>query len=158
MWKKFVKWWYFHLANPVIRKGERGGFRWCFRRFWLEISSLSGNFKARFTAAEYPFSYLLAGKADDNIVGFCEMLYSVGMLLTTDQGFVNDINKAVQKYDKRLQKANAPKEDETEERIDLEYVKGIQKFVEMPKNDRRLQMHDTDKRFKKAAKKIEHEE
>lgn len=158
MWKKFVKWWYFHLANPVIRKGERGGFRWCFRRFWLEISSLSGNFKARFTAAEYPFSYLLAGKADDNIVGFCEMLYSVGMLLTTDQGFVNDINKSIQKYDKRLQKANAPKEDETEERIDLEYVKGIQKFVEMPKNDRRLQMHDTDKRFKKAAKKIEHEE
>jgi hypothetical protein len=157
MWKKFVKWWYFHLANPVIRKGERGGFRWCFRRFWLEISSLSGNFKARFTAAEYPFSYLLAGKTDDNIVGFCEMLYSVGMLLTTDQDFVNDINKAIQKYDKRLQKANAPKEDETEERIDLEYVKGIQKFVEMPKKDRRLQMQATDKRFKKVSKKLQDE-
>ncbi len=157
MWKKFVKWWYFHLANPVIRKGERGGFRWCFRRFWFELSSLSGNFKARFTAAAHPFGYLLAGKTDDNIVGFCEMLYSVGMLLTTDQGFVNDINKAIQKYDKRLQKANAPKEDETEERIDLEYVKGVQEFVDMPKSERRKQMRATDKRLKKVSKKLQDE-
>lgn len=158
MWKKFVKWWYFHLANPVIRKGESGGFRWCFRRFWLEISSLSGNFKARFTAAGHPYGYLLAGKTDDNIVGFCEMFYSVGMLLTTDQGFVNDINKAIQKYDKRLQKANAPKEDETEERIDLEYVKGVQEYVERPAKERRKQDRETNGRFKKAVKKIENEE
>lgn len=158
MFKKFVKWWYFHLANPVIRKGERGGFRWCFRRFWLEISSLSGNFKARFTAAEHPYGYLLVGKTDDNIVGFCEMIYSVGMLLTTDQGFANDINKAIQKYDKRLQKANAPKEDETEERIDLEYVKGVQEYVERPEKERRKQDRETNGRFKKAVKKIENEE
>ena len=158
MWKKFVTWWYFHLANPVIRKGERGGFRWCFRRFWLEISSLSGNFKARFTAAEHPYGYLLVGKTDDNIVGFCEMIYSVGMLLTTDRGFVNDINKAIQKYDKRLQKANAPKEDETEERIDLEYVKGVQEFVEMPKKERRKVERDINGRFRKAVKNLEKSE
>jgi len=158
MFKKFVKWWYFHIANPVVREGERGGFRWCFRRFWLEISSLSGNFKARFTAAEYPYGYLLAGKTDDNIVGFCETLYSVGMLLTTDQGFVNDINKAIQKYDKRLQKANAPKEDETEERIDLEYVKGVQEFVETPKKERRKRVKAVDKKFKAAARNLQKEE
>lgn len=158
MFKNFVKWWYFHLANPVIRKGERGGFRWCFRRFWLEISSLSGNFKARFTAAEHPYGYLLVGKTDDNIVGFCEMIYSVGMLLTTDRCFVSDINKAIQKYDKRLQKANAPKEDETEERIDLEYVKGVQEFVEMPKSERRKRVKAVDKKFKAAARNLQKEE
>jgi hypothetical protein len=158
MWKKFVTWWYFHLANPVIRKGESGGFRWCFRRFWLEISSLSGNFKARFTASEHPTSYLLAGKTDDNIVGFCEIMYTVGMLLTRDQGFVNDINKAIQKYDKRLQKSNAPKEDEAEERIDLEYVKGVQDFVEQPKSERSKRAKAVDKKFKAAARNLQKEE
>ena len=143
------------MSNPKVRSGEKGGFKWVFRRFWLEITTLSGNFKARFTAGEHPYGYLIAGKDDDNISGFCEMLYMVGMLLTTDQGFVNDIRKAIDKYDKRLQKQNPVVEDETEEKIALETEKAVQEHIEMPKKERRKVESDINGRFKKAMKDVQ---
>jgi hypothetical protein len=127
---KLRNWWWFHVRNYKVREGEKGGFKWVFRRFWLEITTLSGNFKARFTAGEHPYGYLVAGNDDDNINGFCETLYMVGMLLTTDQGFVNDIQKAIAKYDKRVQKENPVVEDEVEERIAIEDVKQVQEKAE----------------------------
>lgn len=137
MRKFFTNFWWFHVRNGKVRKGQKGGFKWVFRRFWLEISTLSGNFKARFTAAEHPYGYLLAGKGDENIEGFCQMLYMVGMLLTTDQGFVDDVAKAVKKYEKRLEKENPVDEDETEEKLALEFEKQVQERVETPKRYRR---------------------
>lgn len=130
MLTKFRKWWLFTMRNPIIRKGEKGGFKWVFRRFWLEITTLSGNFKARFTAAEHPYGYLLAGKDDVNIEGFCQTVYEVSMLLTTDQGFVNDIQKAIRKYSSRLEKQAKVVEDEIEEKIALETERQIQEKVE----------------------------
>ena len=118
------------MRNPIIRKGEKGGFKWVFRRFWLEITTLSGNFKARFTAAEHPYGYLLAGKDDVNIEGFCQTVYEVSMLLTTDQGFVNDIQKAIRKYSTRLEKQSKVEEDEIEEKIALETERQVQEKVE----------------------------
>ena len=124
------------MRNPIIRKGEKGGFKWVFRRFWLEITTLSGNFKARFTAAEHPYGYLLAGKDDVNIEGFCQTIYEVSMLLTTDQGFVNDIQKAIRKYSSRLEKQAKVVEDEIEEKIALENEKQVQEYVEKPRRHR----------------------
>lgn len=140
------------MANPVIRKGEHGGFKWKFKRFWLEVETLSGNWKARWTAAEHPYAYLLASKDDSQIEGFCQIAYSVGMLLTTEQGFVNDVVKALKKYDARLQKSAKVENDETEEKMALEEVKQVQKLVEMPKKERKKVAKDIDKRFKKSAK------
>lgn len=149
-------WWYFHIANPVVRKGESkdGAFKWVFRRFWLEISTLSGNFKVRFTANEHPYAYLLAGKTDGNIIGFCQMVYMLGQTLTRDQGLVNDVQKALQKYEKRLNKqaaAEAKVEDETDEKIALEEVKRVQEHIELPRKERRKVEKEIDKKFKKAV-------
>lgn len=158
---KIQMWWYFHLANPVVRKGEHGGFKWEFRRFWLEISTVSGNFKARFIADEHPYAYLLAGKTDDNIIGFCQMVYMLSKLITTDQGLVNDLYRVLAKYDKRLQKKAAGEvvEDETEEKIALETEKQIQEHIELPKKERRKVERDINGRFKKAVKEAQiHEE
>lgn len=153
--RKIQKWWLFNIANPVIRKGEHGGFKWKFRRFWLDIETLSGNFKCRFMAAEHPYAYLLAGQDDENIHGFCQMIYYVGMLLTTDQGFVNEVAKAITKYSKRLEKSEKIEENETEEQMALEQVKQVQEVVEMPKKERRKYDRDVDRRFKKAVKEAE---
>ena len=131
MFKKIRKWWLFHVVNHKVREGEKGGFKWCFRRFWLEISTQSGNFVARFTAAEHPYGYLAAGETDENIHGFAQILYEVGMLLTTDQGFANDIGKAINKYQKRLEKAAEVVEDETEEKIAVEEVKAVTQVSQM---------------------------
>ena len=144
--------WYFRIANPVVRKGEKGGFKWVFRRFWLDISTVSGNFSARFMADENPFGYLMAGKADDNIVGFCQTVYYLGKTLTTDQGLVDDIGKAIAKYEKRLEKAGAAASEKEDEDIAMKEVKAVQEIVEMPKKERRKYERDVNGRIKKAVK------
>lgn len=152
---KIQMWWYFHLANPVVRKGERGAFEWEFRRFWLEISTVSGNFKVRFMADAHPYAYLLASQGDENIHGFCQTVYLLSKTLTTDQGLVDDVAKALSKYNKRLDKqaASGIVEDETEEKIALETEKQIQEHIELPKKERRKVERDINGRFKKAVKK-----
>ena len=158
MLKKIQKFWWFTFKNPKVRQGEAGGFKWCFRRLTLIVSTMSGNFKARFTAAEHPFGYLVSSKDDSQIQGYCQMLYTIAMLITTDQGFVNDLSRAIQKYDKRLQKANPIVEDETEEKIAMEEVKQVQEYVEKPENERRKLDREVNGRFKKAVKNLEKSE
>lgn len=149
--------WYFRIANPVVRKGEKGGFKWVFRRLNMTIETLSGNFKASFTADEHPFGYLAASKDDTNIHGFAMTMYEIGKLLTTDQGFVDDVQKAIVKYRKRLEKQAAGDvvEDETQEKIALETEKQIQEVVEMPKKERRKYERDVNGRFKASVKDLE---
>lgn len=130
----FRKWWLFTFENPVVRKGESsdGAFKWVFRRYWLEITTLSENFTCRFTADEHPYGYLLSGKGDENIIGFAQTLYTIGKVVTTDQTFVGDISKAFKKYNDRIQKAAAQKvvEDAFEEKVAVEEVKQIYEKVE----------------------------
>ena len=158
--EKILKWWWFTFRNPVIREGESGGFRWRFRRFWMEVETLSGNFKARFMADEHPYAYLLAGKTDDNIIGFCQIVYMLSHTITTDQGLVNDVRRVYQKYENRLQKqaASGVVEDETEEKIALETEKQIQEHIELPKKERRKVERGIDGKFKRAVKEAEKHE
>lgn len=151
--EKFLKWFWFTFKNPVVRKGEAGGFRFVFRRFDLTIETLSGNFKAKFMADEHPYSVLVGCEQEKTIHGYCALLYQIGKLMTTDAGFVGDLQKALSKYDKRLQKQaeSNVKEDETEEKIALETEKQIQEVVEMPKNERRKYERGVDGRFRKAV-------
>jgi len=160
MWKKIQTWFWFTFRNPKIRQGEAGGFKWCFRRLDMTIETLSGNFKARFTAAENPYAYLLASDDDSQVEGFCQILYSVGMLLTTEQEFVDSITKALRDYDKRLNKKAASEvvEDETDEKIALEEVKQVQEYVDRPENERRKLDREVNGRFKKAVKNLEKSE
>ena len=155
MWDKIKKWWWFTIANPIVRKGESGAFKWVFRRFWLEISTVSGNFKVRFTAAEHPYGYLMAGKDDSNIIGFCQTVYMVSMLLTTDKGLVDDVSKAVKKLEKRIQKANPIEDDALEDEMALEQEKAVQERVEMPRRYRRKADRETDRKFRENLKKAE---
>lgn len=152
---KLVKFWYFTFRNPVVRDGEKGGFKWRFRRFWLEISTLSGNFQACFTAAAHPFGYLLSSKDDSgNIEGFCQTLYTVGMLLTTDQQFVDDIQGAIARYEERTSADNPPVEDEVEEESALEEVKAAQALEDLPRKARKA----LEKRTKETLRAIVAEE
>lgn len=163
IWQKIQQWWYFYLANPVVAKGERGGFKYKFKRFWLEIETVSGNWKMRSTASENPYGYLLASvnaKNEENVYGLAEIMYMLQALLTVDQGLVNDVQKAISKYEKRLEKQAAGEvvEDETEEKIALETEKQIQEVVEMDKKTRRKYSRDVDRRFKEAVKEAEKHE
>lgn len=145
---KILKWWYFKVKNPVTRKVEKGGFKWVFRRFWLEISTLSGNFSARWTAAPHPYGYLQAG-SDDQVQGFAQRMYLIGQLLTTDQQFVDDIDLAIKNYEERL--SSVEQEDEIEEAA-LEEVRQVQEYVDMKPKERKKYERDVNGRFKKAVK------
>ena len=146
----------FNFQNPVVRKGEHGGFKWTFKRCWLTIETVSGNFKARFTAAEHPYGYLMAGKEDNNIEGFCQMLYQVGMMLTTDQKLVDDINNAFIRYEKRL--VAEVEEDEGEQIAAIKEVQAVQEHIELPKKERKQRERDINGRFKKVVKEAEKNE
>lgn len=145
------------MQNPSVRKGEVGAFKFNFRRYDLIISTLSENFKVRFTADKDPYGYLLASKDDTNIHGFALTMYEIGKLLTTDQGFVDDVQKAITKYHKRLEKQAAGEvvEDETQEKIALETERAIQEHIELPKKERRKVERDINGRFKKAVKDVQ---
>lgn len=118
----------------------------------MELGTKSENWSAKWTAAEHPYGYLVSGKDDANIIGFCQTMYEIGMLLTTDQGFVNDIQKALKKYSARLEKQAKVVEDETEEKIALESEKAVQEFVELPEKEKKKETKRIDKKFKKAVK------
>lgn len=152
--EKLLKFWWFRFRNPVIREGKTEAFSWRFRRFWFEASTASGNWKAKWTAAEAPYGYLLAGETDENIIGFLQFMYSLGMLLTQDQGLANDVAKAINKYQKRLEKkaASGVVEDETEEKIALETEKQIQDHIELPRKERKKVERDINGRFRKAVR------
>ena len=158
--EKIKKWWYFHFAIPVVREGEAGGFLWRFRRFWMEIESKSGNFKARWMADKDPYGMLVTGENDENIHGFALTVYLVSTLLTTDQKFTNAVQKALKDYEKRLtSKAKSEmKEDETEEEIAIEEVKQVQEYVEMSEKERKAYDKEVDRKFKKAAKEAQKHE
>lgn len=143
------------MRNPIVRKGEHGGFKWKFRRFWLELETLSGNFKCRFTAAEAPYGYLLAGKGDENIEGFAATLYEIGMLLTTDQTFVDDIQGAIRRYEQRLGETELEKDGEE---AAIAEERALQEHLELPKKERRKAEKRIDKEFKKTVKKAKNEE
>ena len=160
-WQKIQRWWYFYLANPVVAKGERGGFKYKFKRFWMEIETVSGNWKMRSTASENPYGYLLASvnaKNEDNVYGLAEILYMLQALLTVDQKLVDDVKKALENYEKRMEGVVPNNEDETDEKIALEEVKAVQEVVEMPKKERRKYERGVDGRFKKAVKDLEKSE
>lgn len=162
IWTSIQRWWLFNIANPKVRQGETvdGAFRWCFRRYDLTISTLSGNFTAKFAADSHPFGYLLAGESDENIIGFAQTIYFLSKSLTTDQELADDIGKAYKRYIDRLSKQSAAevKEDEIEEKVALEEVKQVQEYVEASPKGKRQRERDANGRFKKVVKELEKSE
>lgn len=157
---RILKLWYFTFRNKVVWKGEKGGFRVKFRRFWVEAESLSGNWKARWTAAEFPYAYLLAaatGENEETVWGYVERMYMWSMVLLQDAQLAKDMDAAFEAYQKRLEPQQV-EENEEEEKEALEEVKQVQEYVETPKKERRKQDREANGRFKKAVKDLEKSE
>lgn len=148
------------MANPVVKTGEKGAFRWVFRRYTLEVETLSGNWKARWTADDSPYVHLMACENDDDIRKYFEIIYEVSKLLMTEQRFANDCVKAVLNYSKRLDKAAAKGvvEDEIEEKAALEFERQVQEHIELPKKERKKVVRDINGRFAKAVKEMQKDE
>lgn len=137
---RIEKWWLLTFRNPIEYKFEFGGFKVVFRRFWMEIESVSENFKVRFLASQHPYGYLFvsAQKGNlDNIHGFCAYIYKLSHTLTTDNKLVEDVNKAMKNYDKRLAAKAATVVSTENDDIDLEVVKQDHEVGKMTKKERK---------------------
>lgn len=144
--------WYFKVLNKTLYASEKGGFKVRFRRFSMEIRTVSGNFKARWTAAEYPYAYLLSavneGK-EETVWGFAERIYAWSMCLLREQRLVNDFDRAFSRYSKRL--ASKPSDDDgMSESTIMEGEKNFQEYMELPEGERKKIDRETDKKLKKA--------
>lgn len=150
-----MRFWCLNVMNPVVVSGEKGGFGYVFRRYTLELRTVSGNWRMRVTACEHPWAYLRASVEqgrEDNVFGFAHVLYYLTMTMTTDQRLVDEVQKALVDYDRRLEENVG--EDSEEEKAALEEVKGVQEYVEMGARERRKYERDVNRRFKKAVEKV----
>ena len=105
----------------------------------MEIESVSENFKVRFLASQHPYGYLFvsAQKGNlNNIHGFCAYIYKLSHTLTTDNKLVEDVNKAMKNYDKRLAAKAATVVSTENDDIDLEVVKQDHEVGKMTKKER----------------------
>lgn len=137
---KIEKWWLFTFRNKVEYNFEFGGFKVVFRRFWLEIESVSENFKVRFLASEHPYGYLYVSAKQgrlDNIHGFCAYIYKLSHTLTTDNKLVEDVTKAMKNYEKRLAAKAAIQVSTENDDIDLEIVKQNHETGQMTNKERK---------------------
>lgn len=102
-----VSWGLIHFNNPLIRKVEFDAFTVKFRRYTMDIETKSHNLKLRTIGMVYPNALLIkALETNDTkiIEWFCYELYQFVTLITTDNGLINDVDKAFQKYYKRKEK------------------------------------------------------
>lgn len=75
------------------------------RKCYAQITTVSDNFSLKVTG--YPYGYLMESAAqgnEENIHGFCAMMYLVADGVYRDAGFAKDLMKSISKYQKRLEK------------------------------------------------------
>ena len=138
LWGVIAGWFLFTFRNPVLSKSESGAFKVVFRRYWMEIRSLSDNFRMRVMICEHPYGYLLYGLKqgnEKNLHAYCEYVYAVVMTLTTDQKFANEVQRSLGRcYERR---ANAELKKTAKERDDETAISEVMQQAEADKMSRR---------------------
>ena len=74
--------------------------------------------------------------------------------MTTDQRLVDDVQKALLDYDRRLEEKAKVEEDPEEEKAAMEEVRGVQEYVEMGARERRKYERNVNRRLRRAAEKV----
>ena len=145
--KKFLTtiqgWWLLKFRNTIVQEVEFDAYKVTFRRFTMDITTKSGNFKLRTMGMLYPNSFLyhVLEQGDTKMVEwFCNEVYQFVSLITTDQGLANDVHKAFAKYYKRMEKkaeSIAKEITPDEDKLNEEVVKANIEYAKMTKAERK---------------------
>lgn len=143
-WNKLV----FTLTNRKQESVELGGFIWTFRKYSMEVRSLSENFKMRLLCGEHAYGYLMTALRHDkkeNLEGYALIMYTLAVSLTRDQKLVSDVTRDIKMYASRLERQaekeakRSKNEDDNEilvaERMAEENARKLNKKVK--ENDKR---------------------
>ena len=137
------EWWLLKFRNTIVQEVEFDAYKVTFRRFTMDITTKSGNLKLRTMNMLYPnaFLYNAIEKDDKRIVEwFCNELYEFVSLITTDEGLIQDVNKAFTKYYKRMEKkaeSIAKGITHDEDKLNEEVVKANIEYAKMTKAERK---------------------
>ena len=148
--RELQKWFLLTFCDTKIKTVQFPAFKVTFRKFTTEIKSVSGNFALKTIGMVYPNAFLYDAliKGDEGLVQwYCNRMYEITALLLTDQGLADDVQKALTKYDKRLQvvaERKAKEVTEEEDAIAAEQVKANIEYANMTKKQR--------KHYKKALR------
>lgn len=156
LWGKVVAWFVFSFNNPVLFKQELGGFKVVFRRYWMEIRSLSDNFRLRVMVSEHPYGYLFYSMKKglmDNIKGFCHYVYALTMSITTDQKLANEIQRSLNRsYDRRAKEEMAKTAKERDDETAINEVMANHEMDKMPRKERRKIVRELRNELKKSSR------
>lgn len=116
------------FVNRRLGGCEVGGFLVVFRRFCMDIKSVSGNFRMRVMGSKYPVLYLYncfcKGRTED-IHAYCSMVYALQALVLSDSVLFGDVTEALAGYYKRVEEGAKQGDAEWDDGFDLEIVKHI---------------------------------
>ena len=132
-----------HFRNTLIREVEFDAYKVTFRRFTMDITTKSGNMKLHTMGMLYPNSFLYNALEQDDeklVHWFCDEVYQFVSLITTDEGLIQDVNKAFAKYYKRMEKkAESIAKGITldEDKLNEEVVKANIEYAKMSKKERK---------------------
>lgn len=138
-----MKWWIFTFRNKTIKRVEIRGFKFRFRKYWLDIHSASDNWRMRIRVDMHPYGFLYAAATQDNmknLSGFCHSVYLTSMIMTQDQGFVDGLRKNLNKYFKHQEiaaKNAAEKVTDIQEKSDESLMRDAVKYAKMNKKERK---------------------
>lgn len=131
------------FRNTLVKEVEFDAHKVTFRRFTMDITTKSGNLKLRTMNMLYPNSFLYNAleQGDEKLVHwFCDEVYQFVSLITTDEGLIQDVNKAFAKYYKRMEKkAESIAKGITldEDKLNEEVVKANIEYAKMSKKERK---------------------
>ena len=94
--EKLQRWFLLTFCDTKIKTVQCSAFKVTFRKFTMEIKSVSGNFTLKTLGMVYPnaFLYDALTKGDENLVHwYCNRMYELATLLLTDQGLFDDVQK-----------------------------------------------------------------
>lgn len=117
------------FINRKLDRFEVGGFVVVFRRFCMDIKSMSGNFRMRVMSSKYPVMYLYncfcKGKTED-IHAYCSTVYALQALVLSDSVLFGDVTEALAGYYTRVEEgAKQGAESDDDGMFDLEIVKHV---------------------------------
>lgn len=115
IWVKILEFWYLTVMNTRQRRIEAGGFVIDFHQYDMRIRSVSGNFSMRIRSGEYSFGYLVSAVAkgkEGNIHGYAAIMYIIATEICRDDKFRKDLQRAIERYEKRLEGRKVAEENE----------------------------------------------
>lgn len=98
---------------------------------YLEITTKSGVWSMRVAGNNHAYGYLLAAANQgltEQIHGYATTCYVVAQTLTTDQGFTDDVLRAISKWQRRMEKkaeSEAKKVTATDEQVSQAVMEAV---------------------------------